>query len=71
MLTEADARPRTIAVDLAGRPYDIVVGRGLLAGLGERIAALKARRVAIVTDRNVAAAHLSAVERSPLPADLA
>ena len=71
MLTEADARPRTIAVDLAGRPYDIVVGRGLLAGLGERIAALKARRVAIVTDRNVAAAHLSAVERSALAADLA
>jgi 3-dehydroquinate synthase len=71
MLTEAAARPRTIAVDLAGRPYDIIVGRGLLAGAGQRIAALKARRVAIVTDRNVAAAHLSTIERSALAADLA
>jgi 3-dehydroquinate synthase len=71
MLSEAAAPPRTIAVDLAGRPYDIVVGRGLLAGAGQRIAALKARRVAIVTDRNVAAAHLSTIERSALAADLA
>ncbi|HWP87490.1 MAG TPA: 3-dehydroquinate synthase, partial [Burkholderiales bacterium] len=43
--------------------YDIVIGRGLLASLGERIKTLRpGARVAIVTDETVAAHHLAATE---------
>ncbi len=55
----------TVHVDLAGRPYDIHIGPGLLSEAGARIKALRpGARVAIVTDRNVAAQHLAAVEAS-------
>jgi len=57
--------PRSaVHVDLAGRPYDILIGPGLLSEAGTHITALrKGARVAIVTDRNVAAAgHLATVE---------
>jgi 3-dehydroquinate synthase len=52
-----------VHVDLAGRGYDIVIGRGVLAEAGRRIAALcPGGRVAIVTDKHVADRHLKALE---------
>jgi 3-dehydroquinate synthase len=57
--------PIIVDVALAGRAYDIVIGRGLLAGLGERVAALRpGARVAIVTDDVVAKHHLAPAEAS-------
>ncbi len=42
-------------VDLAGRAYDIVIGRNQIATLSDRIATLRpGARVAIVTDDEVA-----------------
>ena len=53
----------TVPVALGARAYDIVIGRGLLAELGKRIAALKpGASAAIVTDETVAARHLEAAE---------
>jgi 3-dehydroquinate synthase len=50
-------------VALGVRAYDIIIGRGLLASLGERIKTLRpGARVAIVTDETVAAHHLAATE---------
>ena len=43
------------------RPYEVIVGRGLLAGLGERIAPLARGRTAVVTDETVATLHGPAV----------
>ena len=55
--------PTVVPVALGERAYDIVIGRGLLAGLGERIKNLRpAARVAIVTDETVARHHLAATE---------
>ena len=45
----------------AFRPYDVVVGRGLLSELGARIAPLARGRTAVVTDETVAAIHGPAV----------
>ena len=57
--------PITVEVALAGRAYDIVIGRGLLASLGKRVAALRpGARAAIVTDETVAEHHLHAAEAS-------
>ena len=54
-----------LRVDLAGRAYDIVVGAGTLASAGQEIAALKrGPRVFVVTDDNVARAHLATLTRS-------
>jgi 3-dehydroquinate synthase len=56
-----DGTPETVRVALGARAYDIVIGRGLLASLGERTAALKpGARAAIVTDETVAGLHLAA-----------
>ncbi len=64
--------PVTVDVALAGRAYDIVIGRGLLAGLGARVAALRpGARVAIVTDDVVAEQHLAAAEKSLADAGIA
>jgi 3-dehydroquinate synthase len=50
-----------VRVDLAGRSYDILIGRGLLARLGVRIAELRpGAAAAIVTDEHVAHHHLAA-----------
>ena len=58
-------KPIGVEVALAGRAYDIVIGRGLLAGLGGRVAELRpGARVAIVTDEVVAKHHLAAAEAS-------
>ena len=49
----------TVRVNLPGREYNIVIGPGLLAESGVLIAPMLGRkRVAIVTDENVAAAQL-------------
>ncbi len=52
-----------VPVALGARSYDIVIGRGALASLGERIKAMRSgARVAIVTDETVAKHHLAAAE---------
>jgi 3-dehydroquinate synthase len=52
-----------VDVALGARRYDIVIGRGLIAELGSRIAALRpGASVVIVTDTNVARHHLGAAE---------
>jgi 3-dehydroquinate synthase len=57
------AEPIVVPVALAERAYDIVIGRGLLTSLGQRIKALRpGARCAIVTDANVAKYHLAAAE---------
>ena len=55
--------PITVNVALGSRSYDVAIGRGLIATLGERIARLRPGcKVAIVTDANVARHHLAAAE---------
>jgi shikimate kinase/3-dehydroquinate synthase len=65
---EAAGRPasvREVEVDLANRAYRILIGEGLIAGAGERIAALFPKaRAAIVTDENVAAHWLAPLQAS-------
>lgn len=57
------AESTVVKVALGARAYDIAIGRGLLAGLGERAKALRpGARVAIVTDETVAKIHLGAAE---------
>jgi 3-dehydroquinate synthase len=52
-------------VALGERSYDILVGEGLLATAGRLMAPfVERKRVAIITDENVAGLHLAAVERS-------
>jgi 3-dehydroquinate synthase len=53
--------PATVSVALGERSYDIVIGRGLLATLGERVAKLRpGAKLAIVSDQNVAKHHMDA-----------
>ena len=60
---QSRAEPIIVPVALGARAYDIVIGRGLLPSLGERIKALRAgAKVAIVTDETVAKYHLAAAE---------
>src|SRR5262249_26340667 len=55
--------PIVVKVALGERSYDIAIGRGQLATLGHRIAALRpGARVAIVTDETVARHHRAATE---------
>ena len=55
--------PTTVEVSLGERSYDIVIGRGVLASLGTRVAALRpGAKTVIVTDENVARHHLAAAE---------
>jgi len=57
------SEPAAVHVALGARGYDVIIGRGALAGLGERIAALRpGASAAIVTDSTVASRHLSAAE---------
>ncbi|GGB08147.1 3-dehydroquinate synthase [Allosediminivita pacifica] len=63
--TAPDSAPEiaTVSVPLPGREYDVRIGPGLIARAGAEIAPLLARpRAVIVTDANVAAAHLSALQ---------
>jgi 3-dehydroquinate synthase len=64
--------PITVEVALGARGYDIVIGRGLLASLGERIAALKPKaKAALVTDDVVAKLYLAAAEATLTKAGIA
>ena len=55
--------PIVVNVALGERSYDIVIGRGQLTLLGEKIAALRAgAKAAIVTDETVARHHLAGTE---------
>jgi 3-dehydroquinate synthase len=55
--------PTIVNVALGTRSYDIAIGRGLLASLGARIAALRpGAKAVIVTDDNVARHHLEPAE---------
>ena len=55
--------PIIVNVALGARSYDIVIGRGVLASLGQRIAALRTgARVAIVSDETVARHYLPATQ---------
>lgn len=57
--------PVNVEVALENRAYDIVIGRGVLASLGERVARLRPGvRTAIVTDRTVAKYWLEPTEAS-------
>lgn len=58
-------KPQTVRVDLGERSYDIVIGLDLISRAGELIAPLLHRKkVAIVTDKNVAGHHLDALHTS-------
>ena len=58
MTASATAR-RTVRVELADRSYDILIGPGLIAAAGREIAArLKGRKIAVITDENVAPIYL-------------
>ena len=64
--------PIEVKVALGERAYDIVIGRGLLASLGARIAALRpGAKAAIVTDEIVAVHHLAAAEAALAAAGVA
>ena len=53
----------TVRVDLGARSYDIIVGHGALAQLGPRLLPmLKQKRVFVLTDEHVEAAHRARVE---------
>ena len=55
----------SLRVELGTRSYDILVGENLLAEAGRHLApVLPRQRVFIVSDRNVAALHLPALERA-------
>jgi len=57
------SEPIIVNVALGARSYDIVIGRGVLASLGSRIAALRpAAKVAIVSDETVARHFLAAAQ---------
>ncbi|MDX8523150.1 3-dehydroquinate synthase [Mesorhizobium sp. MSK_1335] len=57
------AEPVKVEVGLGDRAYDILIGSGLLARSGEEVARrLPDTRAAIVTDENVAAAHLDTLQ---------
>jgi len=57
--------PETVHVPVPGRAYDVVIGPGLMTEAGARIRPLLARpKVAIVSDENVAARHLSDLQES-------
>ncbi len=64
--------PTTVRVALGTRAYDIVIGRGLLASLGPRVAALKpGAKAAIVTDANVGPLLLGETEAALAAAGIA
>ncbi len=55
----------SLRVELGARGYDILVGEGLLATAGQHISPFTgSRRLFVVTDEQVARAHLAALERS-------
>jgi len=72
MTAHLRADPATVKVALGDRSYDIVIGRGVMASLGARIAALRpGAKTAIITDENVARWHLAAAEAALAQAGVA
>ena len=70
----ADIRPdpTLVKVSLGERSYDIAIGRGVIASLGARIAALRpGAKVVIVTDENVARYVLESAEAALASAGVA
>ncbi len=68
-MSEAGERVR---VDLGERSYDILIGNGLLENAGEKIRAVRAvRRVFVVSDTSVAAAHMPRLEAGLAKAGIA
>lgn len=60
-----DVVVETVHVDLADRGYDLVVGEGLMAETGARLAPLIAvPRVVVISDETVAPIHLPTVQQS-------
>ncbi|WP_095084920.1 3-dehydroquinate synthase [Mesorhizobium sophorae] len=58
------SQPVTVEVGLGDRAYDILIGSGLLSRAGEEISRrLPGTRAAVITDANVAAAHLDALKK--------
>jgi 3-dehydroquinate synthase len=71
MTAAVRTEPITVPVALDARSYGIVIGRGLLASLGARVATLRpGARVVVVTDENVARHHLAAAEAALTHADV-
>ncbi|WP_395698595.1 3-dehydroquinate synthase [Methylocella sp.] len=63
--TTEDISSASVRVDLGARSYDILIGRGLIDEAGACLARLApGAACAVVTDENVAAAHLPRLERS-------
>ena len=63
--THTAGRRETVPVSLGERSYDIHIGEGLLAKAGDIVAPFLRRPLtAIVTDENVARAHLATLERA-------
>ena len=59
----SEAAPVTVKVGLGDRTYDILIGPGLLSRAGTEISSrLPGTRAAVVTDDNVAAAHLDTLK---------
>jgi 3-dehydroquinate synthase len=66
------SEPITVPVALGSRAYEIVIGRGLLASVGTRVAKLRpGARTVIVSDETVASHHLSATEAALAGANVA
>lgn len=64
-LSSETAARRRVSVDLGVRSYDILIGRGLVAEAGARVAeTLPGARVAIISDETVAGFHLEALQAS-------
>src|SRR5687768_5475814 len=58
----SSASRRTVRVDLGDRSYDILIGPGLIGIAAAEIAGrLKGRRMAVITDENVAPLYLDAL----------
>ena len=58
-----DSLRKLVRVELPGRPYDILIGPGLLTEAGQLISPmLRRKRVAVITDSTVAALHLAQLE---------
>ncbi|AFL53609.1 3-dehydroquinate synthase [Sinorhizobium fredii] len=59
MNNHATPAERRVRVNLGDRSYDILIGPGLIAAAGREIASrLKGRRMAVITDENVAPRYL-------------
>lgn len=62
--TEPESHER-VHIALGDRSYDILIGAGLLARIGEHLSPyLKRPRVGVIVDENVAAVHLANLEKA-------